>query len=104
MEHLETSLNVPLSRLQQVVTYVDHYYVDVKDLSPDIYRSYCQADNAQVITNLGYLTGQGLQPKVTIRLPLIPGYNTDDDRQRSRRQLEEMGFTDFDEFIYQMQK
>ena len=88
--YLETSLNVPLSRLQQVVTYVDHYYVDVKDLSPDIYRSYCQADNAQVILTSAILTGQGLQPKVTIRLPLIPGcHNTDDDRQRSRSQLEE---------------
>lgn len=95
---------MPLSRLQQVVPYVDHYYVDVKDLSPDIYRSYCQADNAQVIANLGYLAAQGLQPKVTIRLPLIPGYNTDDDRQHSRQQLCQMGFSDFDEFVYLTKK
>ena len=97
-------LNVPLSRLQQVIPFVDHYYVDVKDLSPAIYRSYCQADNVQVVANLGYLTEQGLQPKVTIRLPLIPGYNSDGDRLSSRRQLEEMGFTDFDEFTYQLPK
>ena len=37
--YIETSLNVPLSRLQQVIPFVDHYYVDVKDLSPAIYRS-----------------------------------------------------------------
>ena len=76
----------------------------MKDLSPDIYRSYCQADNAQVAANLGYLATQGLQPKVTIRLPLIPGYNTDDDRQHSRQQLSQMGFSDFDEFVYLMKK
>ena len=102
--YMETSLNMPLSRLQQVVPYVDHYYVDVKDLSPDIYRSYCQADNAQVAANLGYLAAQGLQSKVTIRLPLIPGYNTDDDRQHSRQQLSQMGFSDFDEFVYLTKK
>ena len=98
--YLETSLNVPLSRLQQVIPFVDHYYVDVKDLSPAIYRSYCQADNAQVVSNLDYLAAQGLQSKVTIRLPLIPDYNEESDRLRSRLQLEEMGFRDFDEFLY----
>ena len=98
--YLETSLNVPLSRLQQVIPFVDHYYVDVKDLSPAIYRSYCQADNAQVVSNLDYLAAQGLQSMVTIRLPLIPDYNEESDRLRSRLQLEEMGFRDFDEFLY----
>ena len=98
--YLETSLNVPLSRLQQVIPFVDHYYVDVKDLSPAIYRSYCQADNAQVVSNLDYLAAQGLQSKVTIRLPLIPDYNEESDRLRSRLQLEEMSFRDFDEFLY----
>ena len=98
--YIETSLNVPLSRLQQVIPFVDHYYVDVKDLSPAIYRRYCQADNAQVVSNLDYLAAQGLQSKVTIRLPLIPDYNEESDRLRSRLQLEEMGFRDFDEFLY----
>ena len=102
--YLETSLNVPFSRLQQVIPFVDHYYVDVKDLSPAIYRSYCQADNAQVVSNLDYLAAQGLQSKVTIRLPLIPDYNEESDRLRSRLQLEEMGFRDFDEFTYQLPK
>ena len=102
--YIETSLNVPLSRLQQVIPFVDHYYVDVKDLSPAIYRSYCQADNAQVVSNLDYLAAQGLQSKVTIRLPLIPDYNEESDRLCSRRQIEQMGFTDFDEFTYQQPK
>jgi pyruvate formate lyase activating enzyme len=87
--------------LQQVRPYIDHYYVDVKDLSPAIYRSYCRLDNTRVVANLGYLAAQGLQPKITIRLPLIPDYNDDSDRQRSRQQLEQMSFSDFDEFHYQ---
>lgn len=99
--YVETSLNVPLASLQQVIPYVAHYYIDVKDLSPDVYRRYCQQDNAQVVDNLRYLASQGLQHKVTVRLPLIPGFNTPADRQRSRQQLESLGFTAFDEFVYQ---
>ena len=38
--------------------------------------------------------------KVIIRLPLIPEYNTDEDRQMSQQQLEKMGFTNFDKFNY----
>ena len=98
--YVETSLNVPLPSLQQVIPYVAHYYIDVKDLSPDVYRRYCQQDNAQVVDNLRYLASQGLQHKVTVRLPLIPGFNTPADRQRSRQQLESLGFTAFDEFVY----
>jgi pyruvate formate lyase activating enzyme len=50
--------------------------------------------------NLQYLADLQLQSRVTLRLPLIPNYNTPSDRQRSRQQLEEMGFTHFDEFEY----
>ena len=52
------------------------------------------------MANLQYLADLQLQSRVTLRLPLIPGFNTLADRQRSRRQLEEMGFTLFDEFEY----
>ena len=98
--YLETSLNVPLHHLQQVVPYITHFYIDIKDLSSDIYRCYCLADNARVMENLQYLADLQLQSRVTLRLPLIPNYNTPSDRQRSRQQLEEMGFTHFDEFEY----
>lgn len=98
--YLETSLNVPLHHLQQVVPYITHFYIDIKDLSSDIYCRYCLADNARVMENLQYLADLQLQSRVTLRLPLIPDYNTPSDRQRSRQQLEEMGFTHFDEFEY----
>lgn len=98
--YLETSLNVPLHHLQQVVPFVTHYYVDIKDLSPDVYRSYSESDNTRVVANLQHLADLQLQSRVTIRLPLIPDFNTPADRQRSRWQLEEMGFTLFDEFEY----
>lgn len=37
---------------------------------------------------------------IVIRLPLIPGFNTDADRQASKQLLSEMGIIKFDLFTY----
>ena len=38
--------------------------------------------------------------KQIVRLPLIPGYNTDENRDRSERLLRKIGITDIDRFDY----
>lgn len=98
--YVETSLNVERRAVEAVAPYVDHYYIDVKDMNPDIYRRYTSIDNCRVWENLRWLAGHVDLQKVTVRLPLIPGYNTQEDRDRSRQQLEAMGFQDFDCFDY----
>ena len=97
---METSLNVKRRALETVAPYIDHYYIDVKDMNPDIYRRYTSIDNSRVLENLRWLTNHEDLKKVTIRLPLIPGYNTQKDRDQSMKQLEAMGFKDFDCFKY----
>lgn len=98
--YLETSLQVEQSRLESIIPYVHYYYIDVKDLQPDIYHRYTGGDIAPLLRNLRLLADSQLQERVTIRLPHIPEYNSDDDRQQSRQQLEAMGFTNFDFFDY----
>ena len=97
---IETSLNVPLENVKAIASLVQMWYVDIKDMNPDIYKAYGCKENKQVIGNLQWLAANGYADKVIIRLPLIPEYNTDEDRQRSQQQLEEMGFTNFDKFNY----
>ena len=97
---IETSLNVPLENVKAIASLVQMWYVDIKDMNPDIYKAYGCKDNKQVISNLQWLAANGYADKVIIRLPLIPEYNTDEDRQRSQQQLEDMGFTNFDKFNY----
>jgi len=97
---IETSLNVPLENVKAIASLVQMWYVDIKDMNPDIYKAYGCKDNKQVISNLQWLAANGYADKVIIRLPLIPEYNTDEDRQMSQQQLEEMGFTNFDKFNY----
>ena len=97
---IETSLNVPLENVKAIASLVQMWYVDIKDMNPDIYKAYGCKENKQVVSNLQWLAANGYADKVIIRLPLIPEYNTDEDRQRSQQQLGEMGFTNFDKFNY----
>ena len=97
---IETSLNVPLENVKAIASLVQMWYVDIKDMNPDIYKAYGCKENKQVVSNLQWLAVNGYADKVIIRLPLIPEYNTDEDRQRSQQQLEDMGFTNFDKFNY----
>ena len=97
---IETSLNVPLENVKAIASLVQMWYVDIKDMNPDIYKAYGCKENKQVVSNLQWLAANGYADKVIIRLPLIPEYKTDEDRQQSQQQLEEMGFTNFDKFNY----
>ena len=54
-----------------------------------------------MLENLRWLLSQeGMAEKIIVRLPLIPNFNTPDDRQRSRALLTKMGAIHFDEFNY----
>ena len=97
---IETSLNVPLENVKAIASLVQMWYVDIKDMNPNIYKAYGCKENKHVISNLQWLAANGYADKVIIRLPLIPEYNTDEDRQQSQKELEEMGFTNFDKFNY----
>lgn len=99
---IETSLNVPIEKWECLIDYVDEYIVDAKDMNPSIYTLYTGSSNKIVRDNLKKLLQKGLSDRVLVRLPLIPDYNTDDDIQRSLHELEEMGFSRFDEFKYKV--
>lgn len=100
--YIETSLNVERRALETVAPYIDHYYIDVKDMNPEIYRRYTSQDNARVLENLRWLATHIDLGKATIRLPHIPNHNTQADIDNSRRQLIAMGFHDFDCFEYKI--
>lgn len=97
---VETSLNVPIRHLKAMQGIVSKYIVDIKDMNPDIYERYTGKDNRQVEDNLKWMASNGLSDRTLIRLPLIPGFNTEADRDRSRLRLQEMKFAHFDEFAY----
>ena len=96
----ETSLNVPPENVESLIPVIDHWFIDIKDMDGEIYRNYTGRDNARVRGNLLLLADAGLAARCTLRIPHIPGYNTDADRDRSVKELEAMGFSVFDRFEY----
>ena len=97
---VETSINVPLENIKTIAAFVQMWYIDIKDFSPTIYNAYTGKDNTQVIRNLVWLAANGYADKVILRLPLIPDYNTEEDRLLSQQRLEALGFAHFDKFTY----
>lgn len=102
--NLETSLNVPVFNMEALLPVVNTLIIDIKDMSPDIYRNYTGQTNDLVIENLRQIAGAGRQNDCIIRIPLIPGYNNDADRAASRSALEALGFRRFDLFTYKLHK
>lgn len=101
---VETSLNVPLQNVEDLVSIIDNYIVDIKDMNNDIYQRYTGQGNEKVLCNLQYLIGEGKVGKIAIRTPLIPSYNTEEDIDQSIELLKKMGITQFDRFTYKTPK
>ena len=69
-------------------------------MNPEIYQAYTGRDNQKVLLNLEYLVHAADPEHVCIRIPLIEGFNTEKDQEKSRDILRNMGFIKFDLFRY----
>lgn len=99
---IETSLNIERCNLISLIDCIDNWIIDIKDMNPKIYQSYTGVNNRDVIHNLKLLSEAKKQSKCLIRLPYIPGFNCQEDIQKSKRLLLDMGYTNFDEFQYEI--
>ena len=99
---IESSLNVPRKNVEDVLPFVREWIIDIKDMNPEIYKAYSGISNERVIDNLRWIASEHpeLLSTITLRLPHIPNYNTDDDRNKSQAFLETLGYTKFDRFEY----
>ena len=99
---IESALNVDRHHLERLLPHIHEYYIDIKDVNPDIYRRYTGQDNNRVHDNLQWLLSlDGMADRIIVRLPHIPDFNTEEDVQHSRDYLASLGVTRFDEFTYQ---
>ena len=98
----ETCLNVPEEKLTEALGSIDEFFVDIKDTNPEIYNAYTGLSNKRVFDNLKLLLTHKGRDAVTVRLPLIKGYNTEKDREKSEKLLRSMGITKFDKFEYRV--
>ena len=98
----ETSLNVPWENVAAAAEAIDHFYIDCKDTNGEIYQRYTGRDNARMLENLQRLLTLKGAEALTVRVPLIPGYNGEPDRQKTKALLTDMGVRNFDFFNYKI--
>ena len=96
--NIETSLNVLETFVEVVEKLVNHWIVDIKDMNPETYKAYTGVDNHLVIQNLQHLIEK--KAKITVRVPIIPNFNTEADVEKSIEALLKMGITDIERFTY----
>ena len=94
---VETALTCTEDVIPEMARSVDRWIVDVKDLSEEIYEEYTGKRN-DIRSKLRVLLDAGAE--TTVRVPHIPGYNSDADVARTIGELRSMGFDDIDEFTY----
>ena len=96
----ETSLAVPPEMVELSSETIDEFIVDCKDMNPDIYRAYTGGMQELMEKNLIFLLERIGAERIVVRIPLIPDFNTREDRQKSLARLKELGVTRFDVFEY----
>ena len=96
----ETGLAVPAEQVRIAADAVDEFIVDCKDMDAAIYHSYTSGDGAVMRSNLRLLLETVGPERITVRVPLIPGYNTAADQSRSAELLRELGVVNLDLFDY----
>lgn len=96
----ETSLSVPWENVELAAQCIDHFYVDCKDTNSEIYLRYTGRDNSLMLDNLRKLLPLIGPERITVRIPLIPDFNTEEDRLHSKKLLTDMGLENFDLFTY----
>ncbi len=97
---LETSLNVPADNIRRLSSVVNQFIIDIKETNDEIYRHYTGLSNQRALDNLQELLQEGRADDLIVRLPLIDGYNTQEDIERSTGKLRAMGVEHFDFFTY----
>ena len=96
----ETSLGVPRSSVEAAAEVIDDFIVDIKDSNPTIYKAYTGRSNRQSLQNLRWLISAKGAEHIMVRVPLIPDFNTEADRNHTVALLQEMGITQIDKFNY----
>ncbi|CAI8869732.1 glycyl-radical enzyme activating protein [Kosakonia quasisacchari] len=78
---VETCLHVPWRYIEPSLPFVDLFLADLKHVDAAAFRQWTGGSAKRVLDNLKRLVQAG--KKLTIRVPLIPGFNADQDTIRA---------------------
>lgn len=99
----ETALHIEWDLIKRSNKAIDHYIVDCKSMDNNIYKRYTGQDNGRMRENLARLIEQVGNERLTVKLPIIPGYQEEGQLGYSKEQLAAIGITDIRTFPYTTQ-
>lgn len=88
---LETSLHVPRKNIKKLIPVIDQFIVDIKSFDAKIYKQYTGKSPERMLRNLKMLEKR-CPEKVLVRIPLIPGYNTEEECKKTAEVMKQKGF------------
>ena len=91
---------LPEEAARLALSCLDEAIVDIKDANPRIYRAYTGKGNARTLANLRLALDTLGPERVLVRVPRIPGFNTEKDVEKTIAALRDMGATRLDAFTY----
>jgi pyruvate formate lyase activating enzyme len=77
---VDTTCHAPPEILRHVAGVSDLFLCDIKHMNRAAHQQYTGVDNRQILDNIGVLAKAGKQ--VIIRVPIIPGFNSDEENIR----------------------
>ena len=77
---IESCLSVPRAIVERAAVLPLHWLADLKHIESETFRKSTLGDSSVVLDNLGYLASLGAD--LTIRVPVVPGFNDDDVSMR----------------------
>ena len=92
---VETSLNVQQRFVEEVMPFIHEFFVDIKDMNPNIYKAYTGMDNGLVKDNLRMLVRNGFAEKIIAKVPYIKGFNSENDIDKTIDELKQIGVRRF---------
>ena len=97
---VETALNVDRQFVTMASNVFQHFIVDIKTMDATIYKNYTRRDQNRALDNLLHLQNLVGSDRITVRVPVIPGFADASSQQASVDKLRSLGFTDIDTFTY----
>ncbi len=84
---VESCMHVPYQQIELALPWLDHLYADIKQMDSHLHRLWLGEDNRLILENITKVNAAGLPLDITIRLPLIPGFNDGDQNLRDTVQF-----------------
>jgi pyruvate formate lyase activating enzyme len=72
---VETCGDVPWANLEKTIPFIDQIIYDIKSADPELHKAYTGVSNQRILKNLDRLNQHFPQRPITVRTPIITGFN-----------------------------